>query len=240
VTSAPRPMGAETEEAATTRLGRRLRETRRATGMSVREMARRVNVSPSFISQVELGRAAPSIGTLYAIASELQLSLDSLMDGSGAVAAPAVAPPVESVPTEAGPRMGDLLRDHSPLPMSGEATRDGAPSYVQRADERPVLMLGEVVWERLTAQDDPNVEFLRITYPPGSESCTRDNLMHHNGWEYGHVLCGRMDVQVSFHTDTLGPGDSIDFDSTRPHRLSNPHPETCIAIWVVVGRQRRG
>jgi len=60
-------------------MGQRLRAAREAAKMSLRELARRVHLSPSFISQVELGRAAPSVGTLYAMTSELGLSLDSLM-----------------------------------------------------------------------------------------------------------------------------------------------------------------
>jgi mannose-6-phosphate isomerase-like protein (cupin superfamily) len=63
--------------------------------------------------------------------------------------------------------------------------------------------------------------------------------MHHNGWEYGHVLSGALQVQVSFSAVTLTAGDSIDFASSRPHRLSNPYAEPCVAIWIVVGRQHR-
>ncbi|MCC6802774.1 MAG: cupin domain-containing protein, partial [Anaerolineae bacterium] len=35
---------------------------------------------------------------------------------------------------------------------------------------------------------------------------------------------------------TLKPGDSIIFDSTTPHRLSNQGKETMRAIWVVINR----
>ncbi len=48
----------------------------------MRELARRVGVSASLISQVELGKASPSVGTLYAIVNELGLSLDELLLGS--------------------------------------------------------------------------------------------------------------------------------------------------------------
>ncbi len=54
-----------------TPMGQRLRAAREAAKMSLRELARRVDLSPSFISQVELGRAAPSVGTLFAMTSEL-------------------------------------------------------------------------------------------------------------------------------------------------------------------------
>ena len=43
-------------------MGLRLRGAREKANMSLREMARRVHLSPSFISQVELGRTAPSVG----------------------------------------------------------------------------------------------------------------------------------------------------------------------------------
>ena len=231
------------EPAPNSTLGNRLREARLASRMSVREMGRRVNVSPSFISQIELGRAAPSIGTLYAIASELNLSLDSLMNtgeggenGSPVAEATAAgageADPIMALPSQALPSKprAVAIAPHEVRSSSGH----------QRAGDRPSIKLRHVTWQRLTADDDPNVEFLRITYPPGSESCPADNLMNHNGWEYGHVLSGALDVQLSFQSVTLETGDSIDFDSSRPHRLSNPHDEPCVAIWVVVGRQHRG
>jgi mannose-6-phosphate isomerase-like protein (cupin superfamily)/DNA-binding XRE family transcriptional regulator len=69
-----------------------------AAGISLREMARRVDVSASFISQVELGRTMPSVGTLYAIASELGVSLDGLMPPAHAAPAPSAAAPAGAGP----------------------------------------------------------------------------------------------------------------------------------------------
>jgi len=203
-------------------LGERLRQARTDAKMSLREMARRVGVSASFISQVELGRATPSIGTLYAIVSELGLSLDSMMAGAGTE-----LPVSESVPVE---------RFEEALPVQLPVRRGDTLPGFQAAAERPEIKVGGVRWERLTSQDDPLTEFLRVTYTAGSESCSPDNLMRHSGWEYLHVLSGRLDVQVAFNAQTLEPGDSLNFDSTAPHRLSNPYREDCVAIWVVVGR----
>ena len=59
-------------------LGPRLRRVREERGLSVRELARRISCSPSLISQIERGLSAPSVGILYAIASELRASLDFL------------------------------------------------------------------------------------------------------------------------------------------------------------------
>jgi mannose-6-phosphate isomerase-like protein (cupin superfamily) len=94
-----------------------------------------------------------------------------------------------------------------------------------------------VVWERLTHDHDPYVDFLHVEYAPGSSSCAPDQLMRHGGREYGHLVSGRLDVQVGFETYSLGPGDSIHFDSSTPHRLSNPYDEPCTAVWFVLARR---
>src|SRR5947199_8205169 len=59
-------------------VGPRLRERRAQLGLSLRELARRLEVSPSLVSQIETGKIQPSVRTLYAIVSELGVSLDEL------------------------------------------------------------------------------------------------------------------------------------------------------------------
>jgi transcriptional regulator with XRE-family HTH domain len=68
-------------------LGARVRAEREAAGVSVRGLARRLGVSASLLSQIERGLAQPSVGTLWAIVTELGLSLDELF----AAGAPSVA-----------------------------------------------------------------------------------------------------------------------------------------------------
>jgi mannose-6-phosphate isomerase-like protein (cupin superfamily) len=61
--------------------------------------------------------------------------------------------------------------------------------------------------------------------------------MRHMGREYGLVLSGRLRVTIGFDEEhELGPGDSIAFESSRPHRLENAGSEPVEAIWFVVGR----
>jgi transcriptional regulator with XRE-family HTH domain len=73
---------------------RRLREARLAAGMSLRDLGRRVGVSASLLSQIENGKSDPSVSSLYALVSELGLSLDALLnndparDGQSATASP--------------------------------------------------------------------------------------------------------------------------------------------------------
>lgn len=51
--------------------------------MSARALARAVGVSPSLVSQIETGKANPSVRTLYAIVSALGVSLDELFANAG-------------------------------------------------------------------------------------------------------------------------------------------------------------
>ena len=90
---------------------------------------------------------------------------------------------------------------------------------------------------------DEDVEFIEATYEPGGASSPDDELVRHNGHEFGHVLSGTLTVVVGVDEFVLGPGDSITFPSSTPHRLSNEGDETVRAIWVVRGaaqaRRRR-
>lgn len=237
-------------------IGQQLREARLAMGMSVREMARRVDVSASFISQLELGKAMPSVGTLYAIASELGVSLDELMrttqlntDGDGALLAKAGETPRAQAPAEGGEsaaagepaRVVDLPPARAtvgravPFPRNfGPPVKHGSP--VQRAGCRQELHIGGAIWGRLTADHDPSNDFLHVVYKPGGESCPPDQIIHHRGFEYGYIIAGQLHVQVGFTHYDLGVGDSISFDSMTPHRLSNPFGSESQSIWLVVGR----
>ena len=200
----------------TVQLGAAIRAAREARGLSLREVARRVGVSPSFVSQVETGKANPSVGTLYSLVGVLGTSLDELMGEASPNGTP-------------GPE---------PIPAVGKPTGSWPPVEVplQPATGRKRLEMTGVVWERLTHDHDPHVDFLHVEYAPGSESCAAEELMRHGGREYGHVLSGRLEVQVGFETYSVGPGDSIHFDSPTPHRLSNPYDEPCTAIWFVIAR----
>jgi transcriptional regulator with XRE-family HTH domain len=204
-------------------VGDRLKTHRQEAGMSLRALARDVGVSPSLISQIEHGKATPSVATLYAIVSELGISLDELFfdEPRGAAAA--------------GPeeRHADTGNERTPS-SHWQAPSEGP---VLRAKNRLSLTLATGVrWERLTASHDPGVEFLYCNYPVGGESCPPDALMTHEGSEYGIVLSGHCGATVGEDYYELGPGDSIAFDSRTPHRIWAIGDEPMAAIWTVVGR----
>jgi transcriptional regulator with XRE-family HTH domain len=188
-------------------VGQRLRAERERQGVTLRSLARRLEISPSALSQIETGRSRPSVGTLYAIVTELDMSLDELF-GSARSGAP---------------------RDAS------------AGSVLQRRETRKVLDLESGVrWERLTPTAEPDADFLHVVYEVGGASSRPGTHMRHMGREYGLVLSGRLRVTIGFDEEQheLGPGDSIAFESSRPHRLENIGDEPVEAIWFVVGRSQ--
>jgi transcriptional regulator with XRE-family HTH domain len=69
---------ADRERWLTEGVGAQVRKAREAASLSLRELARRIDVSPSLLSQIENGLARPSVGTLWALVGELDLSLDAV------------------------------------------------------------------------------------------------------------------------------------------------------------------
>lgn len=199
-----------TETVLTPPWGARLREAREARQMSLRELARRLDVSPGHLSQVERDIVAPSISLLYAITSELNVSLDSLFSDSDR--ADGSAPPG-----------GDPDVPRTP----------GEGRYVVRSGERQVIEASPGVrWELLTPSTDTPIDFREIVYEPAPRLPHNEAFIRHGGSEFGLILEGRLHVQVEFDNYVLGVGDSIAFDSSRPHRFWNEGPGIARAAWI--------
>jgi transcriptional regulator with XRE-family HTH domain/mannose-6-phosphate isomerase-like protein (cupin superfamily) len=209
-------------------MGARVRAERLRQDIGVRELARRVGVSASLVSQVELGKASPSVGTLYAIVNELGLSLDELFFEQSP------EPPAASEPRSAPARGG---REPAPVGDGADHEVTGVDPVVRRGGGKAIELASGVRWERLSPETPQDVDFLHVVYEVGGASCPPDSLIRHSGREYGHVLSGRLGVTIGFETYELGPGDSVSFESSMPHRLFTIGNGPVEAIWFVVGRR---
>ncbi len=211
-------MSVRTRTEASSTLGGNLRRARLERGLSLRALARLLEVSPSLVSQIETGRIQPSVRTLYAIVSELGVSLDEVFQLNE-------------------PGVEDARRGPSDNGAEPPDVHEGG-RFVQRANERSAIDLESGVrWERLTTHDVPGVEFLYVVYPPGSESAPANALVRHSGRELGFVRTGELSVTLGFEEFVLGPGDSVSFESTLPHRLHNAGNEVVTAVWIVLDRR---
>ena len=192
-------------------LGGRLRAERERLEIGLRELARRIDVSPSLISQIERGLAMPSVSTLWLLTTELGLTIDELFNSS----------------ERASPTAGTAPSPEVQAPRS---------PVLRRQTRKRIRLAGGVIWERLTAQPDDAVEFLHVVYRPGAESCPPDQLFRHGGKEYAYVQSGRLGLQIGFENYELEAGDSASFSAQMPHRLWAVGSEPAVAIWVAINR----
>lgn len=216
-------------------IGRKLLTVRQDRNLSLRELASAAEISASMLSQIETGKAYPSVRSLYKIAAALDVSLDYFF-------------PSESTNNHAGPNTEVIepaeltaseLREAMVSGGIGAqvagfaASKQGAP--VIHRDARPMIELQSgITWERLTGGAEPGAEFLEIVYQPEAKS--GQTMSRHDGREFGLVLEGELLVELAFESHTLKAGDSIIFDSSTPHRLSNTGSGVMRALWVVLGQ----
>lgn len=199
-------------------IGGRIRSERLRRGVSVRGLARDVGVSPSLISQIETSKSLPSVSTLYAITTALGVGVEDLFE-----------PAEPSSPT---PRIA-----------AGASAAAGAPPPDRSTDSGPHLCAGErevlrldsgVTWERLGQLPGKHVDFLLVTYRPGSTSAGGGDLMRHNGTEYGYLTSGELVLTLGFDEHRMRVGDSVCFDSTTPHGYRNETDQPAVGVWFVL------
>jgi transcriptional regulator with XRE-family HTH domain len=232
-------------------LGARLRAVRQATELSVREAARQLGVSASFVSQLETGKSQPSVATLYSLSQLLDVTIDELFGSDAefearltghrrgafegaapqivAVAAGATAAEVEH-PAAEQPSRGDFASIGDAWP--GERQRPKLS--VTKPGVRPrIVMDSGVVWEQLASNTGSDLDFIEVVYPPQSSSTTDNRMLRHEGYEYGCLIEGQLQVTVGFETFTLRPGDAMGFDSSVPHLFRNDGAVPARGIWCV-------
>jgi transcriptional regulator with XRE-family HTH domain len=205
-------------------LGPRLKTIRLASEKSLREVARRLDVSPSFLSQIENGKSQPSVATLYALARLLGVPVDTLFAPTFDGDAP-LTPNDEAVVNRG-------LINH-PTDAWDEA---GARISLINQQNRSVLTMDTGVrWERLAATHEADINFMEIVYEPGSGSNASGELIEHDGYEYGYALDGEIEITIGDSVLNLSKNQSIGFDSSIPHRFRNTGSVTFRGIWFVHG-----
>lgn len=237
-------------------LGLRLRQARQRSGLSLRALARELGVSASFVSQLENGKSQPSVATLFSLAQLLGVSIDELFDhGAGRTdeRAAEVALPVatgaaagDGVTQHAGAAtgtdgdvaFGSFSRDALAAPTDAWPAAQGARRLSRTSPgDRPRLVMDTgVIWEQLAETSDHNLEFIEVVYPPGSSSTNDDRMLRHDGYDYGYVLEGELQLTLGFEVYMLRAGEAVGFESAIPHRLKNLGSVPARSVWVVHNR----
>ncbi len=205
-------------------LGPRLKTIRLASEKSLREVARRLDVSPSFLSQIENGKSQPSVATLYALARLLGVPVDTLF-------APTFDGGAPLTPND------EEIINRSLIQHPTDAWDDsGARISLINPQNRSVLTMDTGVrWERLAATHEADINFMEIIYEPGAGSNANGELIQHDGYEYGYALDGEIEVTIGDSVLNLSKNQSIGFDSSIPHRFRNTGTVTFRGLWFVHG-----
>jgi transcriptional regulator with XRE-family HTH domain/quercetin dioxygenase-like cupin family protein len=215
-------------------IGKKLLAVRQDKRMSLRDLAAAAEISASMLSQIETGKAYPSVRSLYKIAAALGVSLDYFFPSE----LEEQRTPREAVVAETAELTASQLREamvNGSTEVTGFAASHLGNPVITRGSRPMIELQSGITWERLTGGAEPGAEFLEVVYKPQAHS--GQTMSRHEGREFGLILEGELQVELAFDTHHLRAGDSIIFDSNTPHRLSNTTDRIVRALWVVLSPQ---
>jgi transcriptional regulator with XRE-family HTH domain/mannose-6-phosphate isomerase-like protein (cupin superfamily) len=181
-------------------VGDRIRELRRARGLSLEIVAERCDVSIGFLSQIERGMSSPSLKLLTTLADVLDVHFGTLFvtDESATV-------------------------EPSSHPGKGKSKKHPTTSIVMKAGKGPRLKLWRSgIHKQLLTEPGAQLPFSYFTMHMEPGATSGGQLYQHSGNEAGLVLMGRLSLTVEDQTWLLSEGDSFFFASHKPHRFVNP------------------
>jgi transcriptional regulator with XRE-family HTH domain len=104
---------------------------------------------------------------------------------------------------------------------------------VSRADQRRLVAWGKLGRKALlTPKPFHHLEVVLAELDPGG-STGDEPYQHGDSEELFFVLSGRVRLQLDAETYELGPGDSVQYRSSTPHRIGNHGTERAEVMFVV-------
>ena len=126
-----------------------------------------------------------------------------------------------------GVDMGDLLEGSSPKLRSYALTRKGEGQRIEEAHNMLGFNLAADFRNRIALP-----LYMEVKYRPEAEQ-QPIALITHEGQECDIVIRGHLKVQIGDHTEVLHPGDTIYYDSSKPHGMIAVGGEDC-AFYAIV------
>ncbi|MBR3978541.1 MAG: AMP-binding protein [Oscillospiraceae bacterium] len=123
-----------------------------------------------------------------------------------------------------GVDMGDLLEGRSPKLRSYALTRKGEGQRIEEAHNMLGFNLAADFRNRIALP-----LYMEVKYQPDAQI----ELITHEGQECDIVIRGHLKIQVGDHTEILHPGDTIYYDSSKPHGMIAAEGEDC-AFYAIV------
>ncbi|MBR4163411.1 MAG: AMP-binding protein [Solobacterium sp.] len=127
-----------------------------------------------------------------------------------------------------GVNVTDIIEGYSPTLKSYTLTRSGSGQKVSQAHGMTYYNLAYAFQNRIA---EPL--YVRSIYD--EEAQKRDiELTRHSGQELDIVIEGHLKVQIGEHSEILGPGDSIYYNSDTPHGMIAVNGQDCIFYAIVL------
>lgn len=172
-------------------LGSRIRLARELKGLTLRALAERAGISPSFLSQLENDKSSTSIGTARKLAAVLGITLAELVDG-------------------------DARHSRGVLRAADRPTYSSPPGTSKYVITQPPVR---------------NLEVYIADFEPGT-STGDEKYVHGNSQEILIVLRGEMEALVGDEIHRMSEGDSLEYLSSAPHKLTNVGTTAAQAMWI--------
>jgi DNA-binding XRE family transcriptional regulator/mannose-6-phosphate isomerase-like protein (cupin superfamily) len=181
-------------------IGKQLRLTRRARGLSIEALAKSAGVGAGTVSQYERGMGNPTIETLRKLAAVLDVPLTAFASGPSATS--------NGYPHHTGP-------DASTTQWT-PAVRPGRVDVV-RADGRRRLTLPGVgpAYDILSPDFDGALLLMHSVFRVGFDNF--DVPFQHVGEEAVVVVEGRLEGRIGDRSLILDAGDTVTFDASLSH-----------------------
>lgn len=171
-------------------LGKKIQYFRKKNNITLKKLADLIHATPSLISQIERGKANPSLSTLKAVADVLKIPIGLLFENE---------------------------------------SRSATSPIIEKNAFRKIITEGNVHYSLLNPGDN-KMEVLLIEFPPGAS--TGEFMYKHEGHECGYLMSGELTVYIEDEVFVMHPGDSINYESSKPHKLINEGEQTATVVWV--------
>ena len=122
----------------------------------------------------------------------------------------------------------DIIEGHSPTLRSYTLTRRGAGQRIDNAHGMTYFNLAPAFRKRIA---EPL--YVKSVYSEAAQNRAIE-VTTHKGQECDIVISGHLKVRVGDHTEVLGPGDTIYYDSSTPHGMIAVNGEDCCFYAIVL------
>ncbi|SFI78866.1 cupin domain-containing protein [Celeribacter neptunius] len=181
-------------------VGARLKEVRKAKGLSQRVVAERSGVTNGMISLIESNKSSPSVSSLKKILTVLDIALADFFESE------------TPEPKQFVFRPADFVEIN--------------PQQIFSSDDEPALEALSI--KKVGNSSTNSLLLLYEVYEAGAD--TGAEALSHEGEEGGFVIEGKLLLEVDGETQVLKAGDAYLFDSTKPHRFRNVEKERCVIV----------